>query len=182
MSKRISPDTVLDIVGNETRRRILSLLASKSRYLSQLSRELGDVSITGVKRQVELLEEIGLISPLGDSGAAPEKRYYALRTPIQLTLNLSPRGLEVKLGTESSLEDQVVIEKSVLPVEFSENLNQALAKLNELRIIVLSLKKFISAQSDLKLEANFNVRSVEDFLRESNRAKSSSPKKVNTSS
>ena len=182
MPKKISPDTILDIVGNDTRRRILSLLASKPHYASQLSRALGNISITAVNRHLRLLEKTGIITPLTHRESAPEKRYYSLNTPIELTLSLTPKGMLMKLQTEPTVESKIMLKGETLPVEFSENLDQALNKIEELRKVFLDIKEFIAAQSSLTVEANIKVGTVEDLLSEIMSKKKKSNEETNPTS
>ena len=48
-------DVLLDVLGNDTRRRILQLLADEPRYFIQLSKDLG-VSQQAVLKHLEMLE------------------------------------------------------------------------------------------------------------------------------
>jgi len=52
---------ILDMLGNDTRRRILSILAQEPMYFNQLAREVG-VGQQAVLRHLQSLEESGFIN------------------------------------------------------------------------------------------------------------------------
>ena len=61
MSNGDNIDSLLEVLGNDTRRRILQLLADEPRYFIQLSKDLG-VSQQAVLKHLELLEKNGFVS------------------------------------------------------------------------------------------------------------------------
>jgi ArsR family transcriptional regulator len=80
---------LLEVLGNETRRKILELLAKEPKYLLQLSREL-DVSQQAILKHINVLIRAGLIRAyevkIGSLG--PSRKYYELVKPISLSINL----------------------------------------------------------------------------------------------
>jgi ArsR family transcriptional regulator len=83
-------DVLLDVLGNETRRRILQLLADEPRYFIQLSKDLG-VSQQAVLKHLEILERYGfVISFQGDSAfAAPKRKYFQLNRSCMLAIGIT---------------------------------------------------------------------------------------------
>jgi len=83
-------DQLLEILGNETRRRILQLLADEPRYFNQLTRELS-ISQQAVLKHLELLEQSGLISSFRakSSLAAPDRKYYHLNRSLYLSVSIA---------------------------------------------------------------------------------------------
>ena len=53
-------DSILDIIGNNTRRKILSTLAREPMYFNQLAKEIS-IGQQAILRHVNALEDIGLI-------------------------------------------------------------------------------------------------------------------------
>jgi ArsR family transcriptional regulator len=80
----------LDVLGNETRRRILQLLADEPRYFIQLSRDLG-VSQQAVLKHLEILERYGfVVSFEGESDfAAPKRKYFQLSRSCMLAIGIT---------------------------------------------------------------------------------------------
>jgi len=80
---------LLEVLGNETRRKILELLAKEPKYLLQLSREL-NVSQQAILKHINVLMRAGLIRAyevkMGSLG--PSRKYYELVRPISLSVNL----------------------------------------------------------------------------------------------
>jgi ArsR family transcriptional regulator len=83
-------DVLLDVLGNETRRRILQLLADEPRYFIQLSKDLG-VSQQAVLKHLEILERYGFVMSFqGDSDyAAPKRKYFQLNRSCMLAIGIT---------------------------------------------------------------------------------------------
>lgn len=91
-------DQLLDILGNDTRRRILEILADEPRYFIQLSKQLG-VSQQAVLKHLGLLEEAGLIASFRAKSdlAAPDRKYYRLNRSLYLTVGITGDIVELDL-------------------------------------------------------------------------------------
>ncbi|MHB1868308.1 MAG: ArsR/SmtB family transcription factor, partial [Nitrososphaerales archaeon] len=83
-------DVLFEVLGNDTRRRILQLLADEPRYFIQLSKDLG-VSQQAVLKHLEILERNGFVSSFeGDSDfAAPKRKYYQLDRSCMLAIGIT---------------------------------------------------------------------------------------------
>lgn len=83
-------DVLLDVLGNETRRRILQLLADEPRYFIQLSKDLG-VSQQAVLKHLEILERYGFVMSFeGESDfAAPKRKYFQLNRSCMLAIGIT---------------------------------------------------------------------------------------------
>jgi ArsR family transcriptional regulator len=95
---------VLDVLGNETRRRILRILANEPRYFIELSREL-QVSQQAVLKHLAVLEARGLISSYAGKGrGAPARKYYRLNKALYLTVGITGDvvGMQLLDVTEES--------------------------------------------------------------------------------
>jgi len=87
----VDAGAILDVLGNETRRRILKLLCEGPKYLIQLSREL-NVSQQAILKHIAVLERYGFISSYEERGElpAPPRKYYVLNRAFSLTVSLAP--------------------------------------------------------------------------------------------
>lgn len=81
---------LLDILGNETRRRILILLTRRPYFVSELSQELG-VGQKAVLEHLRILESAGLIE--GRTEKIPRgrpRKYYTIKRGFRLEVLLTP--------------------------------------------------------------------------------------------
>ncbi len=87
---QLDSDTILDILGNETRRKILAVLSDEPMYFNQLAKEIG-IGQQAIIRHLQALEDIGLVETYGEKSefGAPERKYYRLNTSFVLTVSLS---------------------------------------------------------------------------------------------
>jgi Predicted transcriptional regulators len=81
-------DTILSIVENPTRRRILQALVREPHYPLQLSKELG-ISQQAVMKNLEIMEKEGLISGKKEnSNKGPERIVYRPTSEFTITIDM----------------------------------------------------------------------------------------------
>ena len=83
---------LLDILGNENRRRILRLLSQKPCYVTEISEYLG-VSPKAVIDHLRRLEEAGLVESHVDD---QRRKYFHIARNLRLEVNVSPYGFGMK--------------------------------------------------------------------------------------
>ncbi|AWB26735.1 helix-turn-helix domain-containing protein [Halococcoides cellulosivorans] len=83
---------LLDLLGNENRRRILAVLARKPRYVTEIGDLLG-LSPKAVIGHLRKLEAAGLIE--STEGRA-RRKYFSIVDPLRLEVTLSPYEFTVK--------------------------------------------------------------------------------------
>jgi len=83
---------VLDAIGNESRRKILELLAKKPCYVSEISYCLG-MAPKVVLEHLEKLERAGIVKSVEDG----RRRYYYIATNIHIEVTISPHHFEVSI-------------------------------------------------------------------------------------
>ncbi|MFA9516515.1 ArsR/SmtB family transcription factor [Halopenitus sp. H-Gu1] len=83
---------LLDLLGNENRRRILRLLSHKSCYVTEISEYLG-VSPKAVIDHLRKLEEAGLIESTTNG---TRRKYFRISRSLRLEVNVSPYGFGAK--------------------------------------------------------------------------------------
>ena len=88
---------ILDIVGNNTRRKILSTLSREPMYFNQLAKEIG-IGQQAILRHVNALEDIGLIESYAVKSnlGAPNRKYYRLNSSFSLTISISQDSFSIK--------------------------------------------------------------------------------------
>ena len=85
---------LLDLLGNENRRRILRLLSRKPCYVTEVSEYLG-VSPKAVIGHLRKLEEAGMVESHVDDG---RRKYFSIARNLRLEVNVSP----YEFGTKSA--------------------------------------------------------------------------------
>ncbi|ELZ96100.1 ArsR family transcriptional regulator [Haloferax mucosum ATCC BAA-1512] len=83
---------LLDLLGNENRRRILRLLSHKPCYVTEISEYLG-VSPKAVIDHLRKLEDAGLIESRTDD---QRRKYFNISRNLRLEVNVSPYGFGAK--------------------------------------------------------------------------------------
>ena len=103
---------LLDILGNENRRKILHLLASRPCYMSEIAERL-DVGAKAILGHLDLLERAGMIEASVDE---QRRKYFHITDNLRLEVFVSPYSFEVEITTamlstpkEHVPEDQEVI-------------------------------------------------------------------------
>ncbi|AIF69753.1 ArsR family transcriptional regulator [Palaeococcus pacificus DY20341] len=90
MGSNIEMGRLLDVLGNETRRRILLMLTKRPYFVSELSQEL-KVGQKAVLEHLKILEEAGLIE--GRVEKIPRgrpRKYYEIKRGFRLEVLLTP--------------------------------------------------------------------------------------------
>jgi len=89
---------LLDLLGNENRRRILRLLSQKPCYVTEISEYLR-VSPKAVIDHLRKLEEAGLIESRTDD---QRRKYFHISRSLRLEVNVSPHGFGAKSAYPAS--------------------------------------------------------------------------------
>lgn len=89
---------LLDLLGNENRRRILRLLAQKPCYVTEISEHL-DVSPKAVIDHLRRLEEAGLVRSRTDEN---RRKYFYIANDLRLEVSVSRYGFGAKSAYPAS--------------------------------------------------------------------------------
>ncbi|MBH58962.1 MAG: hypothetical protein CMO19_00900 [Thaumarchaeota archaeon] len=105
---------LLDLLGNDTRRRILESLANEPKYFIQLSKEIG-VSQQAVLKHLFLLEKFGLIESFKAKSnlAAPDRKYFQLNRSVYLSIGITGNSMEIRMENIKGPNKSKVKNKSV---------------------------------------------------------------------
>jgi len=108
-------DTILSVIENPTRRRILMALVREPHYPLQLSRELG-VSQQAIMKNLDILERSGLVESWRESSdKGPFKIVYRPTSEFTLTIDLRNGMFRATLSEPADVEP--VPDDSVLELE-----------------------------------------------------------------
>ncbi|MHA3963169.1 MAG: ArsR/SmtB family transcription factor [Candidatus Thorarchaeota archaeon SMTZ1-45] len=102
-------DKVFKALGNETRRRILRLLAQGERYPYELSKVLG-LTPRGVFKHLEALQDAGLVErEHGESEVGPDRVYYRLNVRFGLSTTILPDAFVVRLTSHGRTGTRLIV-------------------------------------------------------------------------
>jgi len=92
---------LLDLLGNENRRKILHLLASRPYYMSEIAEKL-DVGPKAVLGHLELLVRSGMIEANIDE---QRRKYFHITDNLRLEVFVSPYSFEIETTTMEFIEE-----------------------------------------------------------------------------
>jgi predicted transcriptional regulator len=179
-------DKVFKALGNETRRRILRLLAQGERYPYELSKVLG-LTPRGVFKHLEALQEAGLVERQhGESEVGPDRVYYRLNVRFGLSTTILPDAFTVRLRSHGMSGRRLIIPQGFIIPEARPDVaavrkllrelgkvNRKLESLDDERMRFASIRSQIIRQIDAIMDhANWDeescqrVRSLIDPIRQ----------------
>jgi len=93
---------ILDVLGNESRRRILSLLSRRPCYVSEIAYCLR-MAPKVVLDHLERLERAGIVNSFEDG----KRRYYYIDRSLRIEITLTPHRFSAKVVEDGELERDV---------------------------------------------------------------------------
>jgi ArsR family transcriptional regulator len=138
---------LLDILGNETRCRILDLVANQPRFISEISRELA-VGQQAILRHLEELEEFGLLASFEEEEDEEKKRkgrkrkYYEISPTAQfkIFINIGKDDLLFDLRTPESSDHFEKLNKIEEQIKGVTQIPPSLKKLELYHILIKQLE------------------------------------------
>jgi len=108
-------DRVFKALGNETRRRILRLLAQRAHYPYELSSMLG-LTPRGVFKHLDSLQKAGLVErEHGESELGPDRVYYRLNIRFGLSTTILPDAFTVRVTRHGQTGRIIIPRGFVIP-------------------------------------------------------------------
>ncbi|WP_255170344.1 ArsR/SmtB family transcription factor [Natrononativus amylolyticus] len=131
---------LLDLLGNENRRRILRLLARKPCYVTEISEYLG-VSPKAVIEHLRKLEDAGLVESHTDD---QRRKYFHIARNVRLEVNVSPYGFASKSAYPSNNSFDITTCRHLsLDISYDET--------DELDELLSTLKRMEQLENELSL-------------------------------
>lgn len=166
----MDPAKLLDILGNENRRKIIQLLANRPCYVSEISGRLG-VGPKAIISHLNLLEQAGLIEYSVDE---QRRKYFNIANNMRLEVLVSPYSYtvalhDIALDREKKGEPPVAEEKEVSAREESSFF---FLKLNS-RLQELKTRQEELAQMQQRLQVEYTelmdrcLESIEELAKNS---------------
>ena len=99
---------LLDILGNENRRNILTLLSYRPCYVTEISEELG-VAPKAIIDHLKILESAGLVESYHDEQG---RKYFEIANNVRIEVSISPLMFEVNVSrVEVGAEEQKALKE-----------------------------------------------------------------------
>jgi ArsR family transcriptional regulator len=124
----LDPVELLDILGNENRRRILQLLSFRPFYFNEMAKRL-DVGPKAVIDHLEMLERAGLIECYQDRG---RRKYFRIARKTVLEVAVSPHTYGVRAYRSEEAAPSTAQKQEEAPVDMA-HLHKELSTLEEKR-------------------------------------------------
>ena len=143
-------DTILQVVENPVRRRIMKRLSQEPAYALQLSKEL----VLGqplVAKHLAVMEHAGLVSSVTEaSPAGPPRKKYSLAKGITITMDVGPN---VFLERGMSLRPRPTAKSSEEVIQLRKMLDRAMEVKDE--------RKRLTSLSDVLSEVDLRMEGLE---------------------
>jgi ArsR family transcriptional regulator len=159
----LDPVELLDILGNENRRRILQLLSFRPFYFNEMAKRL-DVGPKAVIDHLEMLEQAGLIECYHDQ---TRRKYFRIATKTVVEIDVSPHSYGVRAyrsENDTAKKAEENKDLKVLQEELTQIDDQRLVlrkQLEEIEAKDMEIKRHTAAQIQSyvhdKLEAEIMV-------------------------
>ena len=153
-------DTILAIVENPTRRRILQAVVREPHYPLQLSKELG-ISQQAIVKNLNLMEKEGIVVSYRESSdRGPERIFYRPSSEFTITIDMRNNMFEVKMIPATSDSSKKQETKELEPKKTAEE-----RRLEEVRARISQIDRQI-AEFDRRRSALVRERNnlIEEFL------------------
>jgi predicted transcriptional regulator len=112
-------DTILQVVENPVRRKIIKRLSQEPAYALQLSKELG-LGQPLVAKHLAVMEHAGLVSSATEaSPAGPPRKRYSLAKGVTITMDVGPnvfleRGMSLRPRPEGKHSEEAIQVRKML--------------------------------------------------------------------
>lgn len=164
----MDPAKLLDILGNENRRKIIQLLANRPCYVSEISGRLG-VGPKAIISHLGLLEQAGLIEYSVDD---QRRKYFNIANNMRLEVSVSPYAYTVTLHDIAFDEEEKREAPAKKEISTRENSSAFFLKLSS-RLKELRARQEELAKMQQQLQAEYTkvmdrcLDSIEEVARNS---------------
>lgn len=139
---------LLDLLGNENRRRILQLLSQRPCYVTEISEYLG-VSPKAVIDHLRKLEEAGIVESHVDDR---QRKYFHIARNIRLEISVSPYGFGTKSAYPASRNLDITsfrylsVDVNIGDADDPRRLSKELDRLRELENELSMLQRWVQGR------------------------------------
>uniref|UniRef100_A0A7C3RCN7 Metalloregulator ArsR/SmtB family transcription factor n=1 Tax=Archaeoglobus fulgidus TaxID=2234 RepID=A0A7C3RCN7_ARCFL len=148
---KIDAETIMDILGNESRRKILELLSRKPCYVSEISYYLG-MAPKAVLEHLDKLVKAGVVASFEEG----RRRYYYIPRNIRLEVVISPHKFDAEIRDGETYDLQSLIKEIRNEFSMMERLRaESISEIYKaLRVAEDLQKTFSRMQSYLSMRFN----------------------------
>ncbi len=147
----MDPAKLLDILGNENRRKIIQLLANRPCYVSEISGRLG-VGPKAIISHLSLLEQAGLIECSVDE---QRRKYFNIANNMRLEVSVSPYAYTMALQDinfdREKKGEKLAVEKKE-PAAINESSRFFLKLSNRIQELKVRQEELAQMQKQLQVE------------------------------
>ncbi|HIP25932.1 MAG TPA: metalloregulator ArsR/SmtB family transcription factor [Archaeoglobus profundus] len=147
---------ILEALGNESRRRILSLLAKKPCYVSEISYSL-KMAPKVVIEHLEKLEKIGLIKSFEEG----RRRYYYIDKNVRLEISISPHRFYTTVTTENNLDIEKLMNDLLNMIK---SINFKVNSISEIHAVLEKIEKIQRTFSKLQSAINSKMNELFEIM------------------
>ena len=140
-------EELLEILANESRRRIIELLSRKPCYVSEISYSLR-MAPKVVLEHLEKLEKAGIVRSFEEG----RRRYYYIEKPLSLSITITPYRFVANVSENASSVDEVFREIRELFERRTETISDLIRKANEIEKKITALQRSVSEFVDRMIE------------------------------
>jgi ArsR family transcriptional regulator len=152
---------LLDLLGNENRRRILRLLSRKPCYVTEISEYLG-VSPKAVIEHLRKLEEAGLVESHTDE---QRRKYFHITRNLRLEVNVSPYGFGTKSAYPASKSlDITACRYLSVDVHSESEDDEADEDIDDPEVLATELSRLEDLENELSLAQRWVQGRITDLL------------------
>ncbi len=136
---------LLDILGNESRRKILSLLAKRPCYVSEIAYCL-KMAPKVVLEHLEKLERAGIVSSFEEG----KRRYYYIDKSLRLEVTLTPHMFSAKVIEDGEFESSVFdVLREIMNLKYHKDIMsmaETLSKIEKAQEIFSRIQCYINSK------------------------------------
>jgi len=140
------------MLGNETRRMILELLAEKPRYTTELS-EMLDIGQKAINEHLKIMRDLGIIELYVEKQLrGSPRKYFKILDSFKMEFSISPNFFDIDIG-DRKIDQEAILERFPEFVVYQKRVENSrkIARMEELRQIVSGLSAELGRISEAKM-------------------------------
>lgn len=145
-------EELFNMLGNETRRMILELLAEKPRYTTELS-EMLDIGQKAINEHLKIMRDLGIIELYVEKQLrGSPRKYFKILDSFKMEFSVSPNFFDIDI-VDRKIDQEAILERFPEFVEYQERVESShkIARMEELRQIVSGLNAELERISEAKM-------------------------------
>jgi ArsR family transcriptional regulator len=145
-------EELFNMLGNETRRMILELLAEKPRYTTELS-DMLDIGQKAINEHLKIMRDLGIIELYVEKQLrGSPRKYFKILDSFKMEFTVSPNFFDIDIA-DRKVDQEAILERFPEFVEYQKRVENSckIARMEELRQIVSGLSAELERISEAKM-------------------------------